>query len=67
MNTFVVLVSATLMIYWFRYMCLLVLRTRRTRSYANTIAEANQLNFPRVQRQLSECGELSDKLHMMLV
>ena len=50
----IVVGSAALLGYWFRYTCLLILCTKTPRDYAVDVAAAHQLNFLRVQRQLHE-------------
>ena len=45
--------SAVLFGYWFRYTCLLILSAKTTRDYAEQVAEANQLSFLTVQRELA--------------
>ncbi|MBX5495981.1 MAG: hypothetical protein IRZ15_11670 [Bryobacteraceae bacterium] len=54
--------------YWFRYSCLLILRTAPAKDYAGQVAEANQLNFREVQRQLQteEAGRRLDDLYELL-
>ena len=42
-------VSAALLLYWFRYTCLLILRTRTAKDYAADLAAINGLTFPGVQ------------------
>jgi hypothetical protein len=42
-----------LVLYWFRYTCLLALRTKPARSHAPRIADANRLHFLRVQELLA--------------
>jgi hypothetical protein len=44
--------SVLLFLYWFRYSCLLILSTRTTRDYTAEVADANQLELPRVQANL---------------
>lgn len=45
--------SVLLFLYWFRYTCLLILRAKTTRDYAEQVATANQLRFREVQSELS--------------
>jgi len=49
----IIIVSAALLVYWFRYTCLLMLRTRSGKDYASRFAEANRLSFVGV-RELTE-------------
>lgn len=46
--------SLLLFVYWFRYVCLLVLSARPTRDYAAAAVAANQLSFPDVQANLQD-------------
>ncbi len=50
---FITASSLLLFGYWFRYTCVLILRTKTTRDFAGDVAIANQLSFPAVQHQLS--------------
>jgi hypothetical protein len=45
----IILVSSALLVYWFRYTCLLVLKTRTGKDYAAATAAANGLEFYRIQ------------------
>lgn len=45
-------ISTVLLIYWFRYTCLLILRTQPGRDYASGLAAANSLKYPDVRRRL---------------
>jgi hypothetical protein len=49
----IIVVSAGLLAYWFRYTCLLILRTDTTRDYATGMAAANDLKFQEVQGDLA--------------
>ncbi len=40
------------MIYWFRYTCLLILRTRTGKDYATNLAAVNDLKFPGIQQNV---------------
>jgi hypothetical protein len=42
-------VSTVLLVYWFRYTCLLILRTQPARDFSASLAEANNLEFPEIQ------------------
>ncbi|MDQ6759572.1 MAG: hypothetical protein M3Z32_06860 [Acidobacteriota bacterium] len=48
-----VLFSALLLVYWFRYSCLLILRTQPQRDYARQVATANHLHVFEVQTRLT--------------
>jgi hypothetical protein len=48
----VLTVSLILLLYWFRYTCLLILSARPARDYGRDVAEANRLSFPEVRDEL---------------
>lgn len=48
----IIVMSVMLFVYWFRYMCLLILSAKTTRDYAGQVAEANELQFLLIQDQL---------------
>jgi len=57
---FITASSGLLFCYWFRYTCVLILKAKTTRDFAREVAEANQLSFPAVQRQLwAESADLN--------
>jgi hypothetical protein len=47
-------VTFALFLYWFRYMCLLILRNQGGRNYAGQVASANHLMFMRAQALLDD-------------
>ena len=51
-SIFIILVSAALLAYWFRYTCVLILRTRTVKDYAAGMATANDLRFHEIQGRL---------------
>jgi hypothetical protein len=53
-TTLIVLISLGLLLYWFRYLCLLILRDTRGRNYQSQVASANHLTFPRAKALLSD-------------
>ena len=56
----IIVVSLVLLIYWFRYACLLLLTSRSEDAQAIRVAEANRLGFPAVRDELkAELGRLS--------
>ena len=55
----IIVISALLFAYWFRYTCLLILSAKTTRDYAGEVATANQLSFIEVQQQLAGPGHLA--------
>jgi hypothetical protein len=44
--------SVVLLVYWFRYTCLLILRTKPAVDYASDVVAANQLAFPEIRARL---------------
>ena len=64
----ILVLSLILFAYWFRYSCLLIHKTAPAKDYAGQVAEANQLNFREVQRQLQteEAARHLDHLHELL-
>lgn len=65
----IIIVSAALFVYWFRYTCLLILSAKTARDYAKDVAAANQLNFVHIQSQLATAPEgdaLLDQVHQAL-
>lgn len=56
---FIIGVSLTLFVYWFRYTCLLIVSAKTTRDYAGEIATANQLSFLTVREQLRSSADLA--------
>jgi hypothetical protein len=44
-SIFIILISGALLIYWFRYTCLLLLSTRPAKDHASRVAAANGLQF----------------------
>jgi hypothetical protein len=51
--------SLGLFAYWFRYTCLLILRTQTAEDYASSVGRANGLSFDMIKAQL-ESGQLAD-------
>ena len=56
----IILVSAALLVYWFRYTCVLILRTRTGKDYAVGMAMANGLRFHQIQGQLVREAPFAD-------
>jgi hypothetical protein len=50
----IVTFSVVLFLYWFRYTCLLILKTGTSRDYARQVALANHLSFLEVSKQLQK-------------
>jgi hypothetical protein len=51
-NVLTIVFSCSLLAYWFRYACLLILSARSARDYATPVAHANALQFPQIQQKL---------------
>lgn len=55
-SIFILVFSAVLFVYWFRYTCVLMLRSKTPLDYSARVVEANQLSYPSVELRLSEEG-----------
>jgi hypothetical protein len=53
-SIFILIFSAVLFVYWFRYTCVLILRSKTPHDYSARIVEVNQLSYPGVELRLSE-------------
>jgi hypothetical protein len=71
----IIVVSTALMIYWFRYTCLLLLRTRTGKDYSAELAASNNLRFTGLgvqmasvdtARGLAELEELLERDYRLL-
>lgn len=51
-GVFLVVLTVALFLYWFRYMCLVILRARTFRDYAAEVAAVNDMRFPQVRTEL---------------
>ncbi len=58
-SVLIIIVSAALLVYWFRYTCLLILRMRGGKDYAAGFAAANDLSYNIVRRRAE--GETSGR------
>ena len=47
-------VSVALFLYWFRYVCALILSTRTVRDFSQEIAAQNQLQFAELRQRLAQ-------------
>lgn len=56
----IILVSAALLAYWFRYTCVLILRTRTGKDRAVELATANGLRFHQIQGRLVREAPFAD-------
>ena len=65
----IISISGALLVYWFRYACLLILSAKTTTDYAAGIAMANELDCLEVSHRLranqpiANLDELSQRLH----
>ena len=48
----IIIFSAVLFVYWFRYTCLLILSTKTAKDYTSLVASANQLQLLETQETL---------------
>lgn len=66
----IIVISTVLFVYWFRYTCVLILRTRNVRKYAQQVAHINHLSFLDAQKKLASSvpspNETFDSLHQSL-
>lgn len=51
-SALVILCSVALFAYWFRYSCILILRTRTTTDFGSTLSPQDDLTFDQIQREL---------------
>lgn len=68
-SVIIIVISTVLFVYWFRYTCVLILRTRNARDYARKLATINNLSFVETQQKLSSAAENDasfDSLHQSL-
>src|SRR5437879_3777247 len=66
-NVLIIAISMLLLLYWFRYTCLLVLRAKPARNYSKQVAAANQLNVFVVRERLAATEPLQlDEVQQML-
>jgi hypothetical protein len=66
-NSLILVASAALFLYWFRYTCHLILSTRTTTDYSHLIARNNHLLFLQVQELLDHSASARlDALHESL-
>jgi hypothetical protein len=55
-SIFIIIFSAVLFLYWFRYTCVLILRSKTPQDYSEQVVAANQLSYPAVEEQLRGVG-----------
>lgn len=53
-NALILVASALLFVYWFRYTCRLILSTRTAKDFSVGVARANRLEFPEIQQRLAD-------------
>ena len=58
-STIIIIVSAALFVYWFRYSCVLILNTKTIQSYAADVARSRQLQFLEIQHSLESGGAMA--------
>jgi len=65
---FIIGVSLTLFLYWFRYTCVLILSAKTSRDYASDIASANHLTFRETHESLLNESQQAplEKIHQSL-
>ena len=51
-SLFIIVSSTVLLVYWFRYTCLLILSTKTAKDYTSLVASANQLQLLETQETL---------------
>ena len=61
-SIFIIVVSTVLFLYWFRYTCVLILKTRNAREHAQHVAEVNHLSFVAAQQELAYAPQQSESL-----
>src|SRR5713226_8145785 len=52
----IIVFSVVLFAYWFRYTCLMILRTSTTENFADRVATANRLSFLNVEHELKSAA-----------
>jgi len=74
-SVLIIAFSVLLLLYWFRYTCLLILSTKTTKDYTVSVATANRLGFLEAQdilreqlgsQQLNELKESLDRDYRLL-
>ena len=65
-SVLIILVCLFLLVYWFRYTCLLLLSTAEQAERATQVARANRLSFRDVQQKLEDRAAALDALHRAL-
>jgi hypothetical protein len=61
-SALVILFSLALFAYWFRYSCILILRTRTTTDFGASLAANSDLTFDQIQRELETEAATADLL-----
>ncbi len=60
LSVLVITFSLALFLYWFRYSCILILRTRTTTDFGKSFVEGSGLSFDQIQRELESGGSSAD-------
>jgi uncharacterized membrane protein YbhN (UPF0104 family) len=63
-SALVILFSAALFVYWFRYSCILILRTRTSSEYGSALAGRSDLTFEDIQKEL-ESSRSSEQIELL--
>jgi hypothetical protein len=58
-SVIIIIVSAGLFVYWFRWTCVLLLAQRSGAEYASKVTSTIRLNFPQVQAALLESAQIA--------
>ena len=54
-SALVIVFSMALFVYWFRYSCILILRTRTSSDFSTPLTASAGLTFDQIQRELEAC------------
>jgi len=67
-SVLIIIASAVLFVYWFRYTCLLILAQRSSTEFALKVASTIRLSFPQVEAALQAAPRTAalDRLHQGL-
>jgi hypothetical protein len=60
LSTLVIFFSFALFAYWFRYSCILILRTRTTTDFGGVLTANSNLTFDQIQRELESSAAEGD-------
>ena len=67
-SVLIIAFSVVLLGYWFRYTCLLILKTKTSKDYSAAVVQANNLTFPQAHEKLLQENRFKelDALHQSL-